>query len=516
MLTCFLLFFYLFWKGTSRDNLERLLEHTGYKRPTESNPVDYGKWFSCDGKNVPCFLSLTSYQRNIEIGDDKGWTIAAKIYPDKWILPEDSFVLTVNASEIIRSCEYSAGVTLRFPRISALRLDKACEEVETLNVLRQIFFSKESSSTKSNASIEITASRFLTPAQKQKSKRKVRKKNIIEVKVPEVEIESHALKGLSFAVLEGVYNGNNLTICTDTKNKKYISQIQAIKCRNNIISFIRRHGGIYVISGNKETSFIVGGKRSDSRVKLYTKTACSVVHWSFVMNMVFQWLDIVEKVKLEDGDSISCSIKDSFQYLTQPKRYDYLVISPETEVVLGEKEVYEAIEYRTLQAQLQNIRRKRSMLGHEFSKLNNGEFLDSISFLSESELWVLGGKRQKFWPYQPKHDASGNIVGWYHSPTIPTFELVFVDSDYSSEIDCEIMQSVVPLLEAMGATIAKLFHSKITHILTKSLHTHDIITLAQFLSGTATLDSEQALQERGQKWISRIQSFKEIILITPT
>lgn len=44
--------------------------------------------------------------------------------PDLWINPDDSFILELNAGEIVVSDTFSAGITLRFPRITKIRNDK--------------------------------------------------------------------------------------------------------------------------------------------------------------------------------------------------------------------------------------------------------------------------------------------------------------------------------------------------------------------------------------------------------
>ena len=75
-------------KGTSRVNLDKILEHTGYKKATDNSEVDFGKWFTCNGdeddnrRRCPDFVSKTSYQRIMQ-GDMLGWNpIKKDNYPD--------------------------------------------------------------------------------------------------------------------------------------------------------------------------------------------------------------------------------------------------------------------------------------------------------------------------------------------------------------------------------------------------------------------------------------------------
>lgn len=44
--------------------------------------------------------------------------------PDVWIHPEHSIILTIRATEMVRSNEYPTGYSLRFPRVINVRTDK--------------------------------------------------------------------------------------------------------------------------------------------------------------------------------------------------------------------------------------------------------------------------------------------------------------------------------------------------------------------------------------------------------
>ncbi|XP_015178038.1 PREDICTED: DNA ligase 4-like [Polistes dominula] len=60
--------------------------------------------------------------------------------PDLWIRPEHSLILTLRATEITKSDDYSIGYTLRFPRIIKIREDKpwysACTITEFLSLIK--------------------------------------------------------------------------------------------------------------------------------------------------------------------------------------------------------------------------------------------------------------------------------------------------------------------------------------------------------------------------------------------
>ena len=108
-----------------------------------------GKWHpsGSDRTKIPDFISKRSFQRSV-VGDEKGWVSSSKNeWPDLWIRPEDSFILTIKAAEVVSSVEQSAGFTLRFPRIVKMRVDiedhvgdeKPTHLCETLSNLKQIY-----------------------------------------------------------------------------------------------------------------------------------------------------------------------------------------------------------------------------------------------------------------------------------------------------------------------------------------------------------------------------------------
>ncbi|KMQ92908.1 dna ligase 4-like protein [Lasius niger] len=60
--------------------------------------------------------------------------------PDVWIHPKDSMILTIRATEMIRSNEYPIGYSLRFPRVVDIRMDKPwyslCTSSELLSLVK--------------------------------------------------------------------------------------------------------------------------------------------------------------------------------------------------------------------------------------------------------------------------------------------------------------------------------------------------------------------------------------------
>ncbi|XP_012061870.1 PREDICTED: DNA ligase 4 [Atta cephalotes] len=60
--------------------------------------------------------------------------------PDMWIHPEHSIILTIRATEMVRSNEYPIGYSLRFPRVTNVRMDKPwyspCTTLELLSLTK--------------------------------------------------------------------------------------------------------------------------------------------------------------------------------------------------------------------------------------------------------------------------------------------------------------------------------------------------------------------------------------------
>ncbi|BGP12433.1 DNA ligase (ATP) [Rhodosporidiobolus nylandii] len=64
------------------------------------------------------------------------WFVTVNEWPDMFIEPDQSFVLEVKAAEIVPGVDYGAGMTLRFPRCSKVRHDKAWDDGMDLETVR--------------------------------------------------------------------------------------------------------------------------------------------------------------------------------------------------------------------------------------------------------------------------------------------------------------------------------------------------------------------------------------------
>ncbi|XP_011067143.1 PREDICTED: DNA ligase 4 isoform X4 [Acromyrmex echinatior] len=80
------------------------------------------------------------YKPNIRDGNGCYKIKAERNQPDMWIHPEHSIILTIRATEIVRSNEYPIGYSLRFPRVTNVRMDKpwysSCTTLELLSLTK--------------------------------------------------------------------------------------------------------------------------------------------------------------------------------------------------------------------------------------------------------------------------------------------------------------------------------------------------------------------------------------------
>ncbi|KAH6934390.1 hypothetical protein HPB50_024031 [Hyalomma asiaticum] len=58
--------------------------------------------------------------------------------PDLYLEPSDSVVLQIKASELVRSSQFRTGITLRFPRVAAIRHDKPWQDVLSYSELCEL------------------------------------------------------------------------------------------------------------------------------------------------------------------------------------------------------------------------------------------------------------------------------------------------------------------------------------------------------------------------------------------
>jgi hypothetical protein len=364
---------YINGQSASDANVEKLLTNTGFftDKDTNDDSRDFGKWFKLDSGKLPNFLSQRTFQHSDE-AVLTGWKCKKHHYPDLWIDPKDSFVLTINAGEIVTTLDFSAGLSLRFPRIKSIRANefgegpKAAEEVETIDDLRNIYFERlcqqqdaeRETQSQSQYSADydegVAKNKFKSMEQclRKGSTRKKRPRAELNVRAAKIDsnqtIESNLLGKYSFMVLDGTYKIERNLDKKQARSEGWYKSVSAIKCQQDLINFILKHGGKI---GKNDTDFIIGGNHDDPRVanyrraieratketlngtskkdqNLFKMASLGVVKWTFL----FATMHRLSKNSNDEVPSKSC-------ISLIPRRHDFLIISKRyTENVLEEVE----------------------------------------------------------------------------------------------------------------------------------------------------------------------------------
>ena len=449
--------------------------------------------------------------------------------PDLWIHPNDSAVVTLNAGEIVVSDSFSAGITLRFPRITKVRYDadsKDPSNIESEESLREKYW--EVQKGRSNASVEsnITISlgspdrnrigapcRFLTEQQYQESLRhrkstSRRTKQQKFVAVPKAEVISTILNGISFSVLGGTgYSLVEGTIEYDEAIEQgWMANAKEFYDDKSVIQFLIKHGGKYKISVDHDCTFVLGGNRNDSKVVTYIRAieharlqsatfshkatskkgkelaniarSEGVLRWTFVVSLVYRWLqtnhNTTESILTTDPDFMKPSVLD---FLVRPKP-----------VAQGD-EATPQIDPSLYQTNLSSISKMRRALEivptvHSNVDCNNQQECSMSSSssssskhwrdlcmeqLSESDRWIAASPVTCLWPYRGKGMTSSSSSSNRPEPSIMVvYPDIFhgIDAASSSHLlTNDWIASALPLLRVMGAFISKELTNDVTHIL---------------------------------------------------
>lgn len=376
-------------KSVNENTLEAIMDETGFVKGSEGQ---LGCWFTEEehGKTLPDFISQRSLQFGKESND--GWKFdRVKNYPDLFIKPSQSVVLTVKAAEIVESDEYSAGVTLRFPRISRPRLGadgldpEELEDEMSLFARLQKFKNDMNRFAKTAASFEITSPtkksqrtvgsdgegqicQFLTVEQfehKQKQAKKRVKKYGVVKQVRQEEKESNALLGIKFHVVEGTYLFDEKGLDAEqAKAEGWFGDAKRVYCASDVETFIIKHGGsvlrtpgldVYVVgatSDMKVNTMLRGmddlrnkeeranaKKRKNGEVVEDATTTPGVLKWTYVLSLTRRWqnekdrrlreCDDYSEGEEEEGDfeQNDESILSTLPGMLKPRFFDFVVQS---------------------------------------------------------------------------------------------------------------------------------------------------------------------------------------------
>ena len=311
------------------QDYERLLNLTKYDAPRGGHTLQIGNWYSLVYPELPEFVSPHSHQNGRR---EQGWKVAKNEYPDMWINPENSIVVTLNAGEIVPSELFSCGLTLRFPRITRLRVDgnsKHPSQIESdtdlWNIYSDFVADREKYSQTAplspgieNGQIALGPCRFLTESQSRKRTihRNTRKRTLGVLVSNKVEmVKSRALDGLSFTVLSGRYSLGRKRLNSVSDKGKEASWVQvasAVRSKGDVESFLVSHGASVSVQGG---SITVGGEHDDPKVISTTRDR-EVIRWTFFYSLVDEWL--------EEGKSDLSILKEDPQRL-QPDLCDFFV-----------------------------------------------------------------------------------------------------------------------------------------------------------------------------------------------
>lgn len=499
---------------------DEMLASTGYKKQTPNQPWELGQWFREDnhGKSVPDFISKRSFQHE----DGRPPVFDKKKYPDLWINPEDSIVLTVKASEITASDGFQAGITLRFPRIERVRMkntgdDKAAKHVETLEGLHRAYREqmqrREGSGEIEFQSGSLTSGkaprRFQTAEDGLKKRSAKRNQNQgPQWKMPNADRkESSALEGLTIVALEGTYHLEVSSLdVEEAKEQGWYDVLKSIKGRDDLLLFISKHSGMPKISISQDTNFVVGGRADDARVVMHhkgleqavknrgksrSKVGLStedliriggVLKWTYLISIVHQWNDEIKSFKVENGQDLATVLRTScimstHPSLLKPSRYQYLIPTgsghKDGSDVFGicTTEACTLIDFKRGLQEVANDNKervKRSRLGQDNPPVAPWQY----SELMPVEMrWSLGGPLQKFWPFKQDGTILATVIMY---PDIFDFDFgereatgTFQEEQRWNSVSDEIgaVSSCLPLVRAMGAQVTPHLHNGVTHVL---------------------------------------------------
>jgi len=268
--------------GVSREHIEKLMEQTGFRRGTSR-----GKWFEVESGQLPHFISSKSFQRSM-LGDNSGWKYNARLLPNLWISPKDSFVLTVNAAEIVVSDDHSAGISLRFPRIDRIRAEgfpdpKPISDIVTVSELHERYKEKQQSNNDNEGNGDGSVKRTFLSVHEYDSSFKNRKRQRLyddplygNKIINAVTVETNFFSGFSFLVLEGTYGLDDDSIDSEeAKFEGWYPSVSKVSSQQDVILFIKRNGGSVSLGGIGSSDMVIGGRLDDARVSNYQRAAAS-------------------------------------------------------------------------------------------------------------------------------------------------------------------------------------------------------------------------------------------------
>lgn len=404
------------------------------------------------------------------------------------------------------SDSFSAGITLRFPRITKVRDDKKPNEIESERSLWERYEEVQNSRASADGHVSLQMGspdpkdsnrpcRFLTEEQYAASKKRKKAKvsrPLQKVYVPSASKQSAALEGVTFAVLgtKGFTLVEGSIDAQEAQENGWIEKARRVKNADSVRRFIQEHGGTLKISPDDSCAFVLGGSRDDPRVARYIQAiensqsllqsksgkakksvaqqkqekiaqSPGVVRWTFVFSMVHQWqstgADTEQSIQKANPDMLRPTVLD---YLVRPVRPgDNATVDPGLfDADLSTVGMMRrAIAFVNQSKQLQG-----GIKASEEDPTQSNWRDDAMESLGEDDRWVAGSTQQPFWPYKKGEEASPRMVLYpdiYNSPSEDDEVNAF------SAIRSSRIASVLPLARVMGAFVCPELHRGVTHVL---------------------------------------------------
>lgn len=437
---------------------------------------------------------------------------------------------------------FSAGITLRFPRITKIRDDKKPHQIVSEASLWETFEEVQQCRTSADghASIQMGSPvagdlggpcRFFTESQYavlQKQRRKKNRMVVQKVAVPSVsksEMKSNALSGISFAVIGT--RGFSLAECgidaEEAQESGWTEIAGRVKNAKAVVRFIKQHGGTYKVSAD-DCDFVLGGSRDDPKVATHIQAiensramvtaskgksksisaqkqavmakSPGVLRWTFVYSLVHEWLS--------KGADPELSIKET---KPKPTVLDYVArpacTGCSTTIDPGLFEI-DLSSVGVMRRALDFV--NESMKARDLDNRGNNENWRDVCMkrLDVDERWVAGSEKQVLWPYKKESFATASRTLIYPAT-----------NDDPSSARSSRLASVLPLARVMGASIATKLDSSVTHILCDLKDGHDEIVLDDTDDLTSDVFSDA---EHGRKLLEKLDRFFDlsVTLVSPS
>lgn len=459
-------------RSVKDDDYQRILSHTGYS--FTPGLASFGKW---DPGEPP---SEVTWDRSKAKADT----------PDLWICPQDSVVVTLNAGEIVPSDSFPTDLTLRFPRITRLRMDGDAKEpydIESDAQLRQRFDEVAAQRRAAvlvdfpsfeSSSDSLCGCRFLTESQSSRQKKQTRatEKPQFQPLVPVVAAETRVLERKAFVVLEGRYCVHDDEIdLASARLQGWYDDAAMVESHRDVQAFIKRHGGIVRLAPLNDI-YVLGGMWGDVRVLAHgNERVKGIVRWTYVYRMVTQLKAAAARVESGQESFVKETIK--------PTILDFLVPCRETSDSKSGSVGADPNAHRfphqigrscTITDRLELMRALQCVGQDRLSRTSeeairdtgfpprsrhgrtNGALQDTISPMRRL-LWPGGVKNLQVVLYP---DIFRDDFG-FHEESRAMSRL----DDAESSRDANRIHRAIPVALAMGATVTSHLHSGVTHVL---------------------------------------------------